>query len=308
MFAVAPLMGTGGPGPAAIKLSQTAVHPSYQSGIVPVLQMSQRVLRSYRPSRRTLLAGAAAAFVASKAAAQEKPLRLGLATSVSNQAAEIAAKEARAQGLPVETVEFNDWNTPNRALNDREIDLNLFQHVPFLEFIKAQTGYDLVPVGIAYNTPFGIYSKTHKALADLPDNARIAISGDPVNTGRSLLLLQKAGFIDLKPGADFRVGMDGITGYRKKLRIVQLDGPQIARTLEEMDAALTYPTFARMAGLEANSALLFENDPVYAFRFVTRSDRAQDERIKRFVALYQESASVKAKLRELYGELVTFPR
>lgn len=269
--------------------------------------MTQRPHR-LAPNRRAVLAGAAATFIAAQAGAQEKPLRLGLATSVSNQAAEIAAKEARAQGLAVETIEFNDWNTPNRALNDREIDLNLFQHVPFLEFTKAQTGYDLVPLGIAYNTPFGIYSKTRKTLAELPDNARIAISGDPVNTGRSLLLLQKAGFLELKPGADFRVGMDGITGYKKPIRIVQLDGPQIARTLEEMDAALTYPTFARMAGLEPGSALLFENDPVYAFRFVTRRDRVDDERIKRFVALYRESEAVKAKLRELYGELVTFPR
>lgn len=255
-----------------------------------------------------MLAGTAAAILSAPAMAQEKPLRLGLATSVSNQAAEIAVKEARAQGLAIETIEFNDWNTPNRALNDREIDLNLFQHVPFLEFIKSQTGYDLVPLDIAYNTPFGIYSKTRKSLAELPDHARIAISGDPVNTGRSLLLLQKAGFLDLKPGSDFRVGMEGITAYRKPIRIVPLDGPQIARTLEEMDAALTYPTFARMAGLEPNAALLFENDAIYAFRFVVRADRAQDARIQRFVALYRESEAVKAKLRELYGELVTFPQ
>ncbi|MEN5082009.1 MetQ/NlpA family ABC transporter substrate-binding protein [Bosea sp. TWI1241] len=263
--------------------------------------------RASRPSRRLILAGALAG-IAGRGVAQEKPLRLGLATSVSNQAAEIAAREATAQGLPVETIEFNDWNTPNRALADREIDLNLFQHVPFLEFTKAQTGYDLVPLGIAYNTPFGLYSRRYKALAELPENPRIAISGDPVNTGRSLLLLQKAGYVTLKPGADFRVGMDGITGYPKPIRIVQLDGPQIARTLEEMDAALTYPTFARMAGLAPDSALLFENDAIYAFRFVARRDRAQDARLLRFVAIYQSSPAAKAKLQELYGTLVTFPR
>ncbi len=273
-----------------------------------VSQKVSRVVGSAGPSRRAVLVGTLASLAAARASAQEKPLRLGLATSVSNRAAEIAAREARAQGLPVETIEFNDWNTPNRALADREIELNLFQHVPFLEFTKAQTGYDLVPVGIAFNTPFGIYSRRHKVLADLPENPRIAISGDPVNTGRSLLLLQKAGFLELKPDADFRVGMEGIVGYRRKLRIVPLDGPQIARTLEEMDAALTYPTFARMAGLEANAALLFENDPIYAFRFVTRRELAEDARVKRFIAIYQESEAVKAELRGLYGDLVTFPR
>lgn len=261
-------------------------------------------------NRRLVLAAAAGALLAGtgRTAAQPRPLRLGLATSISNQAAEIAAREAKAEGLAVELIEFNDWNTPNRALADKEIELNLFQHVPFLEFAKSRAGYDLVPVGIAFNTPFGVYSKRFKSLAELPDNARIAISGDAVNTARSLLLLRQAGFIDLKPGADFRVGMGDITAYRKPLRIVQLDGPQIARTLEEVDAALTYPTFARMAGLEANSALLFENDPIYAFRFVTRPELRDDPRVTRFVALYQDSPAVKAKLRELYGDLVTFPR
>lgn len=258
--------------------------------------------------RRAMLLGLAALLPATAAKTQERPLRIGLATSVSNQAAEIAMREARAQGLAVELIEFNDWNTPNRALADREIDANLFQHVPFLEFTRAQTGYDLVPVGIAFNTPFGIYSKKHKALKDLPDNARIAISGDAVNTARSLLLLRQAGFIELKPDADYRIGLKDIVAYRKPLRIVQLDGPQIARTLEEVDAALTYPTFARMAGLEAGSALLFENDPIYAFRFVTRPELREDPRLTRFIALYQDSPAVKAKLRELYGDLVTFPR
>ncbi|MCP1846050.1 ABC-type metal ion transport system substrate-binding protein [Bradyrhizobium sp. USDA 4524] len=68
-----------------------------------------------------------------KAAEQDKPLRIGLATNISNQAIEIAAREAKAQGLDVRLIEFNDWNTPNRAVAEKEIEANLFQHVPFLE-------------------------------------------------------------------------------------------------------------------------------------------------------------------------------
>src|SRR6266702_6285344 len=84
-----------------------------------------------------------------RAAEQEKPLRIGLATSISNQAIEIAAREARAQGIDVQLIEFNDWNTPNRAVAEKEIEANLFQHVPFLEFSIKNNGYALVPVAPA---------------------------------------------------------------------------------------------------------------------------------------------------------------
>ncbi|MDH2384336.1 MetQ/NlpA family ABC transporter substrate-binding protein [Bradyrhizobium sp. CER78] len=243
----------------------------------------------------------------SPVSADERPLRIGLATSISNQAAEIAASEAKAQGLNVELIEFNDWNTPNRAVAEKEIDANLFQHVPFLEFSVKNAGYKLVPVAPAFSTPFGLYSKKYKSIPDLPDNARVAISSDAVNTGRALLLLQRAGLIELKPGADHRAKIEDIVTYRKPLKLVQLEGPQIARSLDDVDAAATYPTFARLAGLDPSSGLIFENAPIYAFQFVTRPELKDDARLSRFISVYRDSEAVHAKLRELYRSLVTFP-
>jgi D-methionine transport system substrate-binding protein len=259
--------------------------------------------------RRTILGIVVIGLIAGGTIARgdDKPLTIGLATSISNQAAEIAAKEAKAQGLDVRLIEFSDWNTPNRAVAEKEIDANLFQHRPFLEFSIAQKGYTLVPIGVAFSTPFGLYSKKYRALQDLPDNARIAISSDAVNTGRGLLLLQKAGLIELKPGADHRAKLEDIASYRKPLKLVQLDGPQIARSLEEVDAAATYPTFAKLAGLDPAAGLIFENDPIYAFQFVTRPELKDDARLQRFIEIYQHSDAVKAKLHELYGTLVSFP-
>ena len=36
-----------------------------------------------------------------------------------------------SENITVKLVEFSDYNTPNRALNDGEIDLNAFQHYAF---------------------------------------------------------------------------------------------------------------------------------------------------------------------------------
>ncbi|MFK4819249.1 MetQ/NlpA family ABC transporter substrate-binding protein [Ochrobactrum quorumnocens] len=235
-------------------------------------------------------------------------LRIALATSISNQAVEIAVAEAKEQGLNVELVEFSDWNTPNTAVADKTVDANLFQHIPYLNYTNSNTGNGLVPVAPAFSTPFGLYSKKYSKLADLPDNAQIAFSGDVINTGRSLLLLQQAGFLDLKPGTDQRANLEDVLTWKKPLKIVQLDGPQIARSLDDVDAAATYPTFAKLAGLEASSGLIFENEPIYAFQFVTRPELRDDPRLKQFIEIYQNSSAVKAKLYELYGDMVSFPR
>lgn len=255
-----------------------------------------------------LLTALTITVTASAAHAQEtKPLRIALATSISNQAAEIAAEEAEAEGLKVELIEFNDWNTPNRAVADREADANLFQHIPYLEFTNANTGNDLVAIAPAFSTPFGLYSKKVKMLAELPDNAQIVFSGDAVNTARSLLLLQQAKLIELKPGVGTNATLEDVVKWIKPLKITLLDGPQIARALDDVDAAATYPTFAKLAGLDASSGLIFENDPIYAFQFVTRPDMRNDKRLRRFVEIYRNSPAVKEKLRSLYGSMVSFP-
>lgn len=249
----------------------------------------------------TLLATAGAS------AQDAPPLRIALATSISNEAAEIAAAEAGKAGLKVELIEFNDWNTPNMAVADREVDANLFQHIPYLEFTNENGGRDLVAIAPAFSTPFGLYSKKYKSLEELPDNAQIAFSGDAVNTARSLLLLQQAKLLDLKAGVGHRATLEDVLTWHKPLRIVQLDGPQIARALDDVDAAATYPTFAKLAGLDPASGLVFENDPIYAFQFVTRPDMRDDPRLRKFIDIYRSSDAVKAKLRSLYGDLVSFP-
>jgi D-methionine transport system substrate-binding protein len=46
--------------------------------------------------------------------------------------------------------------------------------------------------------PFGGYSKKVKNLAELKDGATVAIPNEGSNSGRALILLQKAGLITLK--------------------------------------------------------------------------------------------------------------
>lgn len=146
----------------------------------------------------------------------------------------------------------------------------------------------------------------------LPDGATVAVPNDPVNTGRALLLLESIGLIKLKPGVAHRATIEDVTDNPKRLKFVQIEGSQSARVFDDVTASVTYTTFAKQAGLDEKDGLAFDNtDPAnvrrYAIRWVVRPDHAQDPRLLKFIAIYQNSEAVKARLRSLYGDLIAFP-
>lgn len=263
-----------------------------------------------------LARGAAAAALglacAAPAPAADKPLRIGLIPSVANGATELAVAEARKAGLEVELVEFSDWVLPNIAVADGSIDANFFQHEPFLQLFNARRGAGLVPIAYGYSTTIGLFSKKLKKGQPLPDGATVAVPNDPVNTGRALLLLESIGLIKLKPGVAHRATIEDVTDNPKRLKFVQIEGSQSARVFDDVTASVTYTTFAKQAGLDEKDGLAFDNtDPAnvrrYAIRWVVRPDHAQDPRLLKFIAIYQNSEAVKARLRSLYGDLIAFP-
>lgn len=235
-------------------------------------------------------------------------LSVGVATMPTNGALDIVVAKAKGQGLDVKIVEFSDWSTPNIAVSNGDLDLNYFQHLPFLEDSIQKAGYKLVAVGLGYSTTNGIYSKKIKSLAELKDNATIAIANDVINTGRALSLLQEAGQLKLKPDVGYRATIVDIVKNPKKLKIVQVDGPQISRALDDVDAAVTYPAFAKLGGLDPNTPIVLEKpNDLYALRFVARPDRAKDPRIAQFIQIYQTTPEVKQILKKYYGNVISFP-
>lgn len=261
---------------------------------------------------RCAAAAGLALACASAAMAQDKPLRIGVIPSVANAATEIAIAQARKEGLEVKLVEFNDWVLPNIAVADGSVDANFFQHEPFLELFNQRRGADLKPIAYGYSTTIGLFSKKLKKGDAVPDGATIAVPNDPVNTGRALLLLESIGLIKLKPGVAHQAALEDVVSNPRKLKFVQIEGSQSARTFDDVTASVTYTTFAKQAGLDEKDGLAFDNtDPAnvrrYAIRWVARPDRAQDPRLLKFIAIYQQSAEVKARLRSLYGDLISFP-
>lgn len=96
------------------------------------------------------------------AQANEAPLKVGT-TAAFAPPLEAAVSEAKKQGLKVELIEFSDWIAPNVSLANGDIDVNYYQHVPFLENAKHAAGFDLVPYAPGIINNVGLYSKRYKA-------------------------------------------------------------------------------------------------------------------------------------------------
>ncbi|PRG27062.1 MetQ/NlpA family ABC transporter substrate-binding protein [Burkholderia multivorans] len=274
--------------------------------VLSVRFVAARAARTARLFATALFAASLGLALPNGAHADSAPLKVGIATSPQIDALKVAAKEAKAQGLDVKIIEFTDWNTPNAALANKDIDVNYFQHIPFLENAKKQGGYDFVAIAPGTIMKIGLYSKKVKSFGELKDGAKVAIANDPVNGGRGLLLLQRAGLITLKPGVDYRATTRDIVANPKHLKIVQLEASQLARSLDDVDLAQGYPSFIKLAGTtDPNSALLFDGteNKNFAIQWVVRPDSVNDPRIRKFIAIYQHSPAVRKALDNAFGSL-----
>ncbi len=226
-------------------------------------------------------------------------IKVGITSGPEREIAEAAKKEAKEKyNLEVELVAFNDYVVPNEALNQGDIDVNAFQHVPYLEAQSKQRGYKLAAVGNTFVYPIVAYSKKIKSAAELQDGSTIAIPNDPTNGGRALLLLQKNGLLKLKEGVGLLPKVIDIAENPKRLKIVEIEAPQLPRVLDdrEVTVAIINNNFAAQAGLDAATLgiLKEEKESPYVNVIAARLDNKDEEKVKNFVKAYQSDAVLKA--------------
>ncbi|HHV73872.1 MULTISPECIES: MetQ/NlpA family ABC transporter substrate-binding protein [unclassified Thermoanaerobacterium] len=209
----------------------------------------------------------------------------------------ILAKE----GVDLEIKEFTDYVTPNTALVDKQIDANFFQHVPYLEDFEKKNNVKLVPLVKVHVEPMGAYSKKIKSKDELKDGATVAVPNDATNEGRALLLLQKEGLIKLKDPNGLTQTPRDIVDNPKHLKIVELEAPQLPRTLQDVDLAIINTNFALEANLNPLKDAIFmedKNSP-YANVLVVREDNQNDPAIQK-LAKALNSDEVKKFIEDKY--------
>jgi D-methionine transport system substrate-binding protein len=220
-------------------------------------------------------------------------LKVGATVGPHAQVVEAVAKEAAKQGLAIQVVEFSDFITPNAALEDGSIDINSYQHLPFLQSYNENNHSKLVAIGQSILMRMGVYSNKYRSLNDLPDHARIAIPNDPTNGGRGLLLLQDANLITLKADIGFKATLNDIVSNPKQLEIIEIDAAQLPRTLDDVDAAAITMNYVMSAGLDPDKQGIYlePKDAALAVMIIaTKEENKNHPEYKKFVEIYQSDA------------------
>ena len=236
-------------------------------------------------------------------------LRVGIAAGPELQLAEAAVKEAKEKyNLDVELFTFNDYVIPNEALNNGDIDINVFQHEPYLNEQQKQRGYQLAVVGKTFIYPLAAYSKKINTIDQLQKGSIVAIPNDASNGGRALLLLQKQGLIKLKNTVGMLPKPIHIVDNPKQLSILEIEAPQLPVVLNDNKVcmALINNNFAAQAGLNINNSALFREDKhsPYVNVIVARTNNQYDVKIKKFVKAYQSDAVEKVAQHVFKGAAV----
>lgn len=238
----------------------------------------------------------------------EETLRVGVMSGKSEEVMKAAASVAGSQyGLQLQIVTFNDYVQPNTALDNGSIDVNIFQHQPYLDGQVNSRHYALVPIAKTFVYPMGFYSDKIHSAAELRRGAVIAIPNDPSNGGRALLLLDKAGLITLKPGSGAYAKLSDITQNPLDLKFRMLDAAQLPRVLKDVDLAAVTNDFIGPTGLTINQAVLKEDrDSPYANLIVVRQNDKSKPVYKKLIAV-MHSQSVVRETQKIYPDGAAIP-
>lgn len=237
-----------------------------------------------------------------KAADSKKEIKIGATAGPHAEVAEAVAKEAKKQGLNVKVVEFTDYITPDKALASGDIDLNSYQHKPFLDNFNKQNNSDLVPIGKTILMRMGIYSDKVKDVKDIKDGGIVAIPNDPTNGGRGLVLLEKAGLIKLKDGVGFKATIADIAENPKNLQFKELEAAQLPRSLADVDAAAITMNYVMSAGLDVQKQGIFleSKDEPLAVMVLAARNKDKDNPVYKKIADIFRSEAVKQFIADKY--------
>ncbi|MEN6384677.1 MAG: MetQ/NlpA family ABC transporter substrate-binding protein [Phycisphaerales bacterium] len=201
-----------------------------------------------------------------QSAASPKKVVFGVAPGPYGDMVRYAIKPGlEKKGYSVEIKEFSDWVQPNLALNNKELDANLFQHSLYLEKFSKDKGLTLSPTIKVPTAGMGIYSrkinaKTAEELkAAIKPGDEITLPNDPTNMARALRFLARNNLFTLKSDIDVaKVSEKDIADNPYNLKISTVEAAQLPRTLDSIALSVIPGNYAISAGIPLASAIILE--------------------------------------------------
>ncbi|AWT25504.1 D-methionine-binding lipoprotein MetQ [Corynebacterium provencense] len=218
-------------------------------------------------------------------------------------------EKAKAAGLNVEVKGFTDYNTPNQALSEDELDVNQFQHLLFLANYNVNSDADLVPFGATEIFPLGLYFKDGSTVADVEKAGEVVIPNDPTNQGRAINVLVQAGLVTLSKDGLLTPTPADVDTAKSKVKITAVDASQTVAGYQDGKPAVINNNFLEGAEVTAQEAV-FKDDPSkpeaqpYINVWVTTADRKDDENYRKLVEIFHDPEVQEAVQNDTNGSAV----
>lgn len=237
--------------------------------------------------------------------ADDETVKIGVVGASDPYWADYTAAAAE-EGITVEVVDFAEYNQPNPALTNGDIDINQFQHLVYLADYNVSADEDLTPIGATAIYPLGLYSTKVTDVADLKKGDTVAVPNDPSNLARALLVLASADLVVLKDGGTNYSTLDDIDTDKSTVTVTALEPSLTATSLPDVAAAIINNDFVEKAGLTFDDALV-KDDPAdesalpYVNVFAVRAEDKDNETYAKLVDLFQTTKTVTDGLLEVSG-------
>ena len=237
------------------------------------------------------------------AVAEKKTIRVGT-SAAALEIAKSGVPSLEAMGYEVEVVPFDDFQSPDRALDEKQIDCNFYQHIPFLDNFNSSNGTELVMLEpVMWNYFTGLYSAYTDTIEDIEEGGLIGIAVDASNISLQLQYLRDWGLIELseKPlEGDYFTTLD-ITSNPKNLQFISVESRQKFASTEEYAAYTGTSDGLFSAGYDPNENLLVKKtDDRWALGITVRAEDQDSQLAKDLLAAYT-SEEAQAYVAEAMG-------
>ena len=230
-------------------------------------------------------------------------------TEASQSQWKVFKEKASEAGLDVEVTPFSDYNMPNKALEEGELDVNQFQHIQFLAQYNVESGTDLKVLGATEIFPMGIYSKEAKTVEDIEKAGEVVIPNDNTNGGRAIFVLEKAGLVTLKSDDVVAPTPADIDTAKSKVKVNAVAAEQTAIAYNDGAIAAINNNFMINAGVTPDDAII-KDDPddeaaaPYINVWAARADDVDNEDYLKLVEIFHDPEVQKAVQEDTSGSAV----
>lgn len=236
---------------------------------------------------------------ASGATAQEETIHIGT-TDANLREWDVFSDLAEENGFDVEIVAFSDFNTPNDALAQDQIDVNKFQHLQFLASYNVGADTDLTAISATEIYPLALFWRDHDSLDGI-EGEQVAIPNDSTNQGRAINVLVQADLVTLREEGLADPTPADIDTEASQVEVVPVDAAQTTISYNEGTPAIINNTFLERAGIDPQAAI-FQDDPSteqaepYINVWATTKENADDETLLELAELWKDPAVEEAVL------------